>query len=109
MALAQGTYFKDRAILANNNTELDQLYQSQLNATPSNQAAFTNYSSFPIEPAPGVKSGDWQVHYVLFNGSLENQMTAVDDLYLAYNFYCKALCLNHKMLSRLTNRREHQL
>lgn len=99
MALAQGTYFSSRAILANNNTELDQLYQKQTKATPSNQAAFTNYSSFPVDPPPGGIPGDWQVHYVLFNGSLENQMTAVDDLNLVYDFYCKILRSNHDMVS----------
>ena len=93
MALAQDSWFSSRAILSNNAEQLDQLYTDQINAIPSNQAAFTNYSFFEEAPPPGAQSlpGEQSLNYVLFNGSLPSgkNLSAMDDLNLAYKFYCK--------------------
>lgn len=84
MSLGQGTFFPDRAILSNNETQLAELnHAKEFESAPfSNQRAFWHYGT-KKNVAP---SGDW--NYVTFNGDYTN-LNTTNDLFVAYYFYCQ--------------------
>jgi hypothetical protein len=92
LALEQGSFFITRAILASDEAYLDEVARNITSpeVSPSNQRAFRNYTTFPSPNIPGVDD-DGVIHTVFFDGSYP-QLTAVDDVFLVFQFYCK--CIN---------------
>jgi hypothetical protein len=99
LALEQGSFFFNRAILASDEAYLEEVARNITSpeVSPSNQRAFRNYTTFASPNIPGVDD-DGVIHTVFFDGSYP-QLTAVDDVFLLFQFYCK--CVNQRMEQHL--------
>ena len=100
MALAQDSIFPDRGILANDTAQIENLYQSKLDANIGNQRSFKDFGSRLLPPrVAGGTSG--KLNYVLFDGNYEN-LDHHSDLDLFYYYYCKSRFSQEGNLAKLT-------